>query len=156
MKAKSTQEQYVGDIFETFVGLILSKLYPDYTFEHTKYKHDGGKDFYAVFSDEKIWAEAKCCSRHLELSRIAGTFIMAEIFKITPLDLGPQARCRSGQIDLGVLVALLGDQRPAHVDPPVRNPGIGEVFRNDGRRNQLAERHDAVVPQLGVLGLGER
>ena len=71
----------------------------------------------------------------------------------TPLDLGPQARRRSGQIDLGVLVALLGDQRPAHVDPPVRNPGIGKVFRNDGRRNQLAERHDAVVPQLGVLGV---
>lgn len=98
MKAKSTQEQYVGDIFETFVGLLLSKLYPDYTFEHTKYKHDGGKDFYAVFSDEKIWAEAKCCSRHLELSRIAGTFIMAEIFKINKVIVFSKSKLTKGTL----------------------------------------------------------
>lgn len=98
MKAKSTQEQYVGDIFETFVGVLLSKLYPNYTFEHTEYKHDGGKDFYAVFSDEKIWAEAKCYSRHLELSRIAGTFIMAEIFKINKVIVFSKSKLTKGAL----------------------------------------------------------
>ncbi len=98
MKAKSTSEQYVGDIFETFVGLLLSKLYPDYTFEHTEYKHDGGKDFYAVFRDEKIWAEAKCYSRHLELSRIAGTFIMAEIFKINKVIIFSKSKLTKGTL----------------------------------------------------------
>ena len=46
---------------------------------------------------------------------------------------------------------LLGDQRPAHVDPAVGDPRIGQVFGDDARGDQLAESHDAVVPQLGIL-----
>ena len=98
MKTKLMQNLYVGDIFETFVGILLNKLYPEYKFEHTQYKHDGGKDYYAVFDDEKVWAEAKCYNRHLELSRIAGTFIMAEIFKINRVIIFSESKLSKGAL----------------------------------------------------------
>lgn len=88
-----------GEIFEELVSLILKVKYPEYNFVHTAYKCDGGKDFYAVSKDDRMWAEAKAHKRHLELSRIAGTFIMADIcmidqiiiFSVSPLTEGAVA-----------------------------------------------------------------
>lgn len=88
-----------GEIFEELVSLILKVKYPEYNFVHTAYKCDGGKDFYAVSKDDRMWAEAKAHKRHLELSRIAGTFIMADIcmidqiiiFSLSPLTEGAVA-----------------------------------------------------------------
>ena len=74
-----------GMIFEYIVGIILKSIYPHIHFEHTYYSHDGGKDFYATNGGEKLWVEAKCHQRHLELSRIAGTFIMADIYEINQI-----------------------------------------------------------------------
>ena len=74
-----------GELFEELVALILKKEYPQYRFEHTAYQCDGGKDFYSVDGDINIWAEAKSHSRHLELGRIAGTFIMADICQISQI-----------------------------------------------------------------------
>ena len=63
---------------------------------------------------------------------------------------GQQAECRGVDVDRSVLVALLRDQCTAHVDPMVGHSRRGEVLRDDGRREQLAEGDDRVVPQLGV------
>lgn len=68
-----------GGLFEEIVELFLRKEYPEYEFVHTSYHNDGGKDFFAVCNDEKIWAEAKSYDAHLSLSDIAGTFVMADI-----------------------------------------------------------------------------
>ena len=48
---------------------------------------------------------------------------------------------------------LLGAQAAAHVDPAVRHPGVIEVFGDDRRRDQLAEGHDRIVPQLRIAGI---
>ena len=68
-----------------------------------------------------------------------------------PLERRLQARRRSLDVHPGILVPLLGEETAAHVDPAVGHPGIIEVGRDDRRRDQLAEGHDRVVPQLGIL-----
>lgn len=85
-----------GESFECVVELLLKNLYPDYKFVHTDYSHDGGKDFYTIVGDKKIWVEAKCYSRHLELSRIAGTFIMADICQINKIIVFSKSKLTSG------------------------------------------------------------
>ncbi|MCH5147096.1 MAG: hypothetical protein J1F61_03695, partial [Clostridiales bacterium] len=73
----------IGLSFELLVEGILKGLFPTTDFVRTKYVHDGGKDFYAVLNDEDdIWVEAKNYNNHLELSKFANTFIMADINKI--------------------------------------------------------------------------
>ena len=67
-----------------------------------------------------------------------------------------QQRSRSFDIDPGVLVTLLGEETAAHVDPAVRHSGIVEILRDNRRRDQLAEGHDRIVPQLGVGGFVNR
>ena len=67
-----------------------------------------------------------------------------------------QQRLRSLEVDPRILVALFREEAATHVDPAVRHPGIIEVFRNDSRRHQLAERHDRIVPQFGIPGLVDR
>lgn len=74
-----------GEFFENLVGNILLKKYPDHDFQQTAYSHDGGKDFFSIDGENRIWAEAKCHKRHLELSKIAGTFIMADICNINQI-----------------------------------------------------------------------
>ncbi len=72
-----------GESFENIVRSLLGKLFPNYTFTHTTYRHDGGRDFYTKAENgDDIWVEAKNYSRHLELSKFAGTFIMADICNI--------------------------------------------------------------------------
>lgn len=85
-------------LFEETVGLILRKMYPNYNFRHTEYSHDGGKDFYATYGSKSFWAEAKCHQRHLELSRIAGTFIMADLCKINSIIVFSRKRLTSGAL----------------------------------------------------------
>ena len=85
-----------GESFECVVELLLKNMYPDYKFIHTEYSHDGGKDFYTIAGDEKIWVEAKCYSRHLELSRIAGTFIMADICQINKIIVFSKSKLANG------------------------------------------------------------
>lgn len=91
-------KEYSGDIFERLVEIILKKLYPQYNFMRTEYSHDGGKDFYAVDGEINIWAEAKCHKRHLELGRIAGTFIMAELCKINRIIVFSLSRLTCGAV----------------------------------------------------------
>ena len=74
-----------GKFFENLVGNILLKKYPNLNFQQTSYSHDGGKDFFSIDGENRIWAEAKCHKRHLELSKIAGTFIMADICNINQI-----------------------------------------------------------------------
>lgn len=74
-----------GKFFENLVGNILLKKYPHLNFQQTSYSHDGGKDFFLIDGENRIWAEAKCHRRHLELSKIAGTFIMADICNINQI-----------------------------------------------------------------------
>ena len=59
-------------------------------------------------------------------------------------------------VDTGILVALLGEQAAAHVDPAVRHAGMVQVLGDDRRRNQLAVGDDLVVAQLGLLGTVDR
>lgn len=68
------------------------------------------------------------------------------------LERGLQARLRSLYVDVCVLVALVGDEGGAHVNPAVVDTRVFEVLRYDGGRYQLAEGDDGVVPQLGVGG----
>ncbi|MCH5165041.1 MAG: ATP-binding protein [Clostridiales bacterium] len=91
-------KEYGGNIFERLVEIMLKKLYPQYCFTRTEYSHDGGKDFYAVDGETNIWAEAKCHKRHLELGRIAGTFIMAELCKINRIIIFSSSNLTSGAI----------------------------------------------------------
>ena len=69
----------------------------------------------------------------------------------TCLERRPQTRCRSLDVDPGILVALLGEQAPPHVDPGVRHARIIEILGDDRGRHQLAVGDDGVVPQLGIL-----
>ena len=92
-------KDYSGNVFELLVEIILRKLYPQYSFTRTSYSHDGGKDFYAINGDTSIWAEAKCHKRHLELGRIAGTFIMAELCKINRIIIFSLSDLTSGAIN---------------------------------------------------------
>jgi len=85
-----------GELFEYKVALILKKEFPKYNFVHTSYKNDGGKDFYSTTSDEKIWVEAKCYNRHLEMSKIAGTFIMADICQINKIIIFSKTKLAAG------------------------------------------------------------
>lgn len=72
-----------GKSFENLVGKLLSCMFPDKKFINTCYVHDGGKDFYTVSDDDdKIWVEAKNYDKHLEISKFANTFIMADISEI--------------------------------------------------------------------------
>ena len=91
-------KEYSGDIFERLVEIVLKKLYPEYNFTRTEYSHDGGKDFYAFDGETNIWAEAKCHKRHLELGRIAGTFIMAEVCKINRIIIFSLSDLTSGAV----------------------------------------------------------
>ena len=88
-----------GMIFEYIVDFILKRIYPHINFEHTDYSHDGGKDFYATYGGEKLWVEAKCHERHLEISRIAGTFIMADIFTINQIIVFSASKLMEGAIE---------------------------------------------------------
>ncbi len=85
-----------GEAFELIVKQLLKTLYPNYNFIHTIYSHDGGKDFYTATENEKIWVEAKCYNRHLELSRIAGTFVMADICEINKIIIFSKSKLSSG------------------------------------------------------------
>lgn len=87
-----------GLLFEYLVELILKRMYPDIQFEHTKYVHDGGKDFYSTSDDEKIWVEAKCHREHLGLGRIAGSFIMADICQINQIIVFSYSKLTEGAI----------------------------------------------------------
>ncbi len=98
-----------GELFEELVALILKKEYPNYDFMHTGYKSDGGKDFFAVFGEDTVWAEAKSYDRNLEMSRIAGTFVMADICKIDRILIFSLSRLTSGAIsNLSKFVARHG------------------------------------------------
>ena len=91
--------EFRGDIFERLVEIVLKKLYPQYSFTRTEYSHDGGKDFYAADGETNIWAEAKCHKRHLELGRIASTFIMAELCKINRIIIFSLSDLTSGSVN---------------------------------------------------------
>ena len=84
-----------GKTFENIVGVLLKNMFPKISFEQTRYVHDGGKDFYTIADceNDRIWVEAKNYNNHLELSKFANTFIMADInevnriiiFSVSPL-----------------------------------------------------------------------
>lgn len=73
-----------GKIFENIVGVLLKNMFPQIAFKQTRYVHDGGKDFYTIADcdDDRIWVEAKNYNNHLELSKFANTFIMADINEV--------------------------------------------------------------------------
>ena len=73
-----------GESFEDLVGALLAQMFPDVTFEKTKYVHDGGKDYFSIGTgaDGDIWVEAKNYTSHLELSKFSNTFIMADVAEV--------------------------------------------------------------------------
>ncbi len=96
IKTNDKYSENDGELFEYKVELILKKQYPEFNFIHTIYRQDGGKDFYTTTPKEKIWVEAKCYNRHLELSRIAGTFIMADICQINKIIVFSKSKLMEG------------------------------------------------------------
>ena len=63
----------------------------------------------------------------------------------------PQQGGRPGRIDLGLAVAVVGDEAAPHVDPSVGQTPLGKIFRHDGRREQFAVTDEAVVPAIVVV-----
>ena len=45
-----------GKFFENLVGNILLKKYPNLNFQQTSYSHDGGKDFFSIDGENRIWS----------------------------------------------------------------------------------------------------
>ena len=76
-----------GKTFENIVGDLLKNMFPNINFKQTRYVHDGGKDFYTITDCDcdRIWVEAKNYTNHLELSKFANTFIMADINEVNRL-----------------------------------------------------------------------
>lgn len=76
-----------GKTFENLVGVLLENMFPKISFKQTRYVHDGGKDFYTIADceNDRIWVEAKNYTNHLELSKFANTFIMADINEVNRL-----------------------------------------------------------------------
>lgn len=87
-----------GQGFEDLVNALLQQMFPNISFEQTRYVHDGGKDFYSIGSncEEKIWVEAKNYNNHLELSKFSNTFIMADISEINRIILFSMSELTKG------------------------------------------------------------
>ena len=97
----STGQNKKGNAFEDLVERILKKMFRDYTVEHTQYVHDGGKDFCVRCKNnrDEIWIEAKNHERHLELSRFAGTFIMADVSEINQIIIFSTTKLTQGALE---------------------------------------------------------